>query len=293
MIINMKIIQTNNQIEIKTGAVGQVITGILAIGGGVVFSGAVLSGVVGKNTPAWIAVFGLVGLVVGGLILKFADTRKVTIQTGGDTTITAKRVVGGKTANQTFPTASIVAVRLSTYVDYSSNNSDNSGSSFNTSGPGQRRSNLSLLLGNNDLVELGTSGGGGGVSINGMNVSSLIQKAPLSKEANQIATFLHVPLQADDNSSVAGAVQSVVKAFRHETEADQPQTTPSLNPNAAPTPAPVQPSEPPSNPVPLAPLPQLTPSAPVPQQPVINPTPEITSPQPTPPTPPNHIQPQL
>lgn len=287
----MKITQTNDQIEIKSGGAGQIIIGGLFIAAGIAAVIAVLIGAFGKDTPPWIALIGLVFAVFGGIALKTAQNRVITIQQGGDTTVNSKRLIGGKTAQQSFPTSSIVAVRLDTYMDSTGNTNMNNNTSGSPSS--SRRSELALLLNNNDLIQIGSASGNSGFSVNGMNLSSLIQKAPLSKEANQISTFLNVPLQADDNSSIAGAVQSVVKAFRHETNTESPQQPVSFNPgnlaNPAPSPSPSPPplTTPPLPPKP--PTPPIPPAAPTPQPPLPDPQPgpPITPapPQPGPPGP--------
>ncbi len=220
----MKITQTDTQLEIKSNGVGQMIIGLIMVIGGIA-TAIFLPGATddrGQQMPGWIALIGAAVAVAGIAFIFFAKTRKVTIQRSGNTTITAKRVIGGGSQAQTIPTATIVAVRLSTYIE---STSDPDGGISGGNPTSSRRSLLSLVLNNNDLVELGNSGGNGSFSINGLNVSGLISKAPLSKEANQIATFLGVPLQADDTSSIAGAVRSVKAAFSQPGSQPPAQTT--------------------------------------------------------------------
>lgn len=231
----------------------------------------------GKKAPVWAMFIGIGVILVGAAMMFFAKNRSVTIQKGGNTTVSAKRVIGlGAPQQQTVPTANIVAVRLSTYVD-------RSGDTVGGNPSNSRRSVLSLVLNNNDLIEVGGSGGGG-ISFNGLNVSSLILKAPLSKEANAAANFLGVPLQADDTSTIAGAVKSLKAAFEQGSTAPPQQPRQPVQPtpfNPTPPPAPTQPvppappaatPPPPVSPMPPAPAappqPPAAPSSQVPPPPV-------------------------
>jgi hypothetical protein len=173
----------------------------------------------GEPEPAWVSLFGVVFAVIGYLLAWFAKNKKTVLQQGANTVVSAKRILGGKTSEQSFPTANISAVQLHTYMDNTPSSSSSS----------SRRSTLSLLLNNNDIVELG-SAGSNGFTVNGMNIGNLIRKAPLSKEANQVAAFLNVPLQKSDNSSITGAVQSIKQAFKGNQPGQQTPPTVSQSP---------------------------------------------------------------
>lgn len=250
----MKITQTDSQIQLKSSGIGQLLTGLFMVIVGIGLTIVLLAspGDNGKKAPAWTIVLGIAFVIFGVLMAVFSKNRTVTVQKGGDTTVNAKRMLGGSPQQQSVPTANIVAVRLSTYMQNTSN-TDGSGG-FSNSGSSSRRSILSLVLNNNDLIEVGGSGGGtGGFSVNGINVSSLITKAPLSKEANQVATFLGVPLQADDTSSIASTIKSIGTAF-HQESSQPTQSTP-FNPDAQPQ-VPATPPIPPAVPAaPQAPVP--------------------------------------
>jgi hypothetical protein len=255
----MKITQTDSQIELKNSGIGQAFLGLVFIVSGVGVSLITRSpDADGKKAPFWVLLIGI-AVVIGGIaMIIFAKNRSVTIRKGGDTTVNTKRLIGGGPQQATIPTANIVAVRLSTYLDNNSVNDGNGG--IGSSNQNSRRSTLSLVLNNNDLVELGSSGQGG-LNINGLNVSSLISKAPLSKEADQVARFLGVPLQADDSSSIAGAVKSLKTAFSQDPEPSPSAQTPTFSPGQAPQAAP-----PPASPAPQTPLPPAIPPQ-APQQP--------------------------
>lgn len=247
----MKVIQTDNQIEIKSSGIGQLITSIIISLVGIGLTIFVFAGPPddkGNKMPIWMAGIGLAFVAVGIGFLLFSKNRSTVIQKDGTTTITAKRILGGQTQNTSFPTSNITSVRLSTYAD----NTANSGM--------QRRSVLELVLNNNDIIDIGSSSSRG-VSFNGMNVGSLIMKAPLSKEANQIASFLGVPLDANDASSIAGAVKSVTSAFQ-STKPSSPQQPTEFNPesqNANPQPTPPVPPVQPQPPQPAPPVPPQEP----------------------------------
>ncbi len=199
----------------------------------------ILGGFVGNNTPPLVGLVGLVFVIIGGLILMSARSMDTVMQRGGNITITATRVIGKNTQQQSIPITDVAAVRLVTYLQSTSsstNSSDGFSISSGAAGQSRRRSELSLLLKNNDLVELASSdSSGGSFSVGGMNLSQLVQKAPLSNEAAEIANFLGVELQADDNSSVASAVKSVFNAFKSATDEAQPTQVANIAPaNPAP-----------------------------------------------------------
>jgi uncharacterized membrane protein len=228
----MKLTQINNQLEIKTSSVGVAVTGIVFIIVGILLAIFILNGFAkkenGEPESPWVSLFGLVFVVIGYLLAWFAKNKKTVLQQGANTIVSVRRVLGGKTDEQSFPTANITAVQLYTYMD----------NTINSSSSPSRRSTLSLLLNNNDIVELG-SAGKNGFTFNGMNMGNLIRKAPLSKEANQVATFLGVPLQSSDVSSIPGAVQSIKQAFQGRQSRQTPptvsQSPPASNPSAQTT----------------------------------------------------------
>jgi hypothetical protein len=267
----MKVTQTADQIELDSSGFGQLLLGVILIIAGVLVAifmhGS--TGDDGKQAPIWVTLIG-VGIAIGGLLsIIFARNRSVVVQRGGNATVRTKRLIGGGTQEQSVPAASIVAVRLSTYLQ-------NTGSDNNTVGndpANSRRSVLYLVLNNNDLVQVGSSGSSNGFSMNGLNIGGLISKAPLSKEAGQLSEFLGVPLQADDTSSIAGAVRSLKSAFQQGQAPAQPAQ-------------PVQPAQPPAQTPPLNPgAPQPAAAAPPPPAPPL-PTPAQQPPSaPAPPVP--------
>lgn len=250
----MKITQTNNQIELNNGGMGQLGVSAVLVVLGIIIAVGIFGGFVTNNGARISPLLGMIGVVLGitgVLVAFFAQKKRIVIVKGGDTAVTATRLIGGHSVSQSFPTASISSVRLYTYLEANngSNSNQGSGVSFgNSNSNNTRRSELSLVLANNDVVELGSANAAAsGLSVNGMNVSGLVQRAPLSHEAQQLAEFLGVPLDAQDGSNLATAVTSVVDAFKQAT------TTPSPTPPATPTrPEPPEQSPPPQSPSPPA-----------------------------------------
>src|SRR5206468_1707555 len=94
-----------------------------------------------------------------------------------------------------------------------------------------RRSNLSVVLADNSIVDL-ASKSGGSMSLNGMNLTSLISKPPLTNEANQLSQFLGVPLESTDVSSVSGMINTARNAWQtagNDPKASQNQILESFN----------------------------------------------------------------
>lgn len=202
----MKIYQTDTQIEIKTSGLTQAILGVAVAIIGIILAVAALAGVAksgdGTTSPAWVSLIGLAVLIVGGLLAFFSKNRDIILQKGGISSVNSKRVFGGQSKTESFDTIRVTAVNLSTYFANSS-----SGSSSR-----QRRSALSLILDDNSRVEIANSGSSS-FSFEGISLTDLIAKAPLGKEANQIAAFLGVPLQSADMTNPIALIKSVASAF--------------------------------------------------------------------------------
>lgn len=199
---------------------------------------------------------GIIFFVVGLTVLLTASSETVVLRKGGQSSVQKKRAIGGGSKAQAFDTAAVVSVRLVTTRNTAFNPSANQPNQAN-----QRRSILSLILNDNSEVTLGSSQGGSGLSVNGVSVGGLVQKAPLADEAQQIAAFLGVPLDAADQTNLITGIRSVADAVmnRGEPEAAQPTATPPVVPGAVQAPTTVQPTAP----VPPAPAePDPTPTQP-------------------------------
>ena len=236
----MKIQQpTPDTLITKSGAGAGLFIGLLfmAIGiGGVVFA---LSGA--ATSKSILLAAGAIFFVIGALVFFSASSETVVLRKNGQSSVENKRAIGGSKTLQTFDTATIRSVRLVTTMLPT-----NTGGGLNSSRASNgRQSQLSLELSDNSQIVLGTASGSGGLSVNGIGVTDLIQKAPLSKEAHQISEFLGVPLDAGDFSNPVATIRSLKNAITGEQQ--QPTTTPptvpamSQQPQSASPEAPVQP----------------------------------------------------
>ena len=237
----MKIQQpTPDTLITKSGAGAGLFIGLLfmAIGiGGVVFA---LSGAAASKSILLAA--GAIFFVIGALVFFTASSETVVLRKSGQSSVENKRAIGGSKTSQTFDTATIRSVRLVTTMLPT-----NTGGGLNSSRASNgRQSQLSLELNDNSQIVLGTASGGGGLSVNGIGVTDLIQKAPLSKEAHQISEFLGVPLDAGDFSNPIATIRSVKDAVMGRNE--QPTATPPTVPGAAQSAAPEAPMQPPQFP---------------------------------------------
>ena len=232
----MKLVQSDNQITITKGGTSQIVSGIAFVVGGIIvaalpFTSITLSS--GHKLPSYISLVGLVFIAIGILSFVFARKEVTTIQKGGNTTVTITRVIGQKSAQQSFPTSSISLVRLVTYSNNA--NPNNIGSDMNNlAQSNNRQSVLSLELNNNDVVQLGVASSSANLSIGGMNVNSIVSHAPLHKEAETLSNFLGVPLDAQDSTSVQGAFGAITDAFNTSRQG-QAQSTFTQNSSPAPS----------------------------------------------------------
>lgn len=180
----------------------------------------------GEPVPKWASIIGLVFAAVGIVAVLYAKKKVITLLKNGESNITETRIIGGGVQSQSFQVSDVVAVNLSTRNEYVSS------SDGNRSGGGmQRISDLHLLLNNNSTIEITSSSGQGGLSLNGINMTSLIKKAPLANEAEQIAGFLGVPIKYEDSSSLQGLKDMIMG----KDASQPPTTTPPLGPHPLPT----------------------------------------------------------
>jgi hypothetical protein len=215
----MKITHSSSQLEIKSGGVAQVVVGVVMVVAGAVFAIAMLAGAMNSGTgqpaPKWYAVFGLIFVTIGILLVVFAKNTRVILRPGGESLVEAKRILGGGIERQTFSTAQVTAVKLHTYRNQDSTSDNSSGS---------RQSDLYVQLQDNSQILLGSSSGGpsGAFKINGFNAGSLIQKAPLSREAEEVAAFLGVPMQTEGDVSFSEFVGKIKEAVLPDATSQSP-----------------------------------------------------------------------
>jgi hypothetical protein len=244
----MKIVTSDNQLEITESGLGQVIVGVIfmVLGVGTAVVPLIIKAANRGNqfNPLLTLGIGAILLVVGGLIMAFAQNRHFVFQLGANTTIESKRMFGGKQDVQSFPTASIVAVRLLTSETHDQSSQFGQSDNSNASSP-TRRSVLSVVLNNNDIVTVAQKSS----AVSG-GIGSIISHAPLTKEATKLAEFLKLPLDAEDASSLI----SVVKMIKEATQVisapvaqnpSVPPAQPPVPPPTAGTPSFAQPPNPP------------------------------------------------
>jgi hypothetical protein len=260
----MKISQTDNQLVTTHGGKGSVVGGIVFALMGIaliIWLAAIMDdpNVETTGDSALGYLLGGVFVLVGVLMALFASKRIVTLNKGGTSSVVSRRIIGSKKDGQSFSTADVVGVSLTTGMP------DSGGAMNNMNTSSRRLSTLTLLLKDNTIIQVAVSNGGAGITINGIS-SDLIQKAPLSKEADQIAQFLGVPLQNTVLPNPIAMVQQVVSTMTGSKSAPGPLAATSATPSTI-------------QPVPN-PAPTVTPPAGAP-----SPTPEsVTANQPTPAT---------
>lgn len=212
----MKINQNSNELIVKKGAGTQVFIGSVFVLFGLV---AIVTTVLeGANGQMAFIVFGAIFAIIGGLLAFFASSQDVTLRPGGTSTVTSKRIFGGKAETVDFATDRVVAVQLLSGMERSSE------------GGMQRKSTVCLLMDDNEQIELATaSSNANRLSINGIGLGSF-GVAPLNKEAQQLAAFLNVRLDASDfTQNPIEAIKTAMAAVQNgRARADQPD--PNQNP---------------------------------------------------------------
>lgn len=232
--------------ELKSSGIGNFIGGIFFAVVGIAATIVIYISASSDKSDAspLLSLIGVVFVIIGILMAVFAKNRIIHLDRSAESFIYTKKVIGGEALRQNFNISEIIAVNLYTYT--SAATSGNSGDSAPN-----RRSKLSLVMKNNDLVEIEDSSSKG-FQFNGMSVGSLITKAPLSKEANELSGFLGVPIQNQGQLSISDAVSSIKNAFNHGDGSVINENPPDSNPNTTnikpdinqePSSAPTQPQQ--------------------------------------------------
>jgi|GEM_PF-4078015 len=219
----MKLQTNETTLVITNKAMGSQIWGIILI-----IAGLAIGIVLGMSTEnrTYGIIAGLALMTFGSLALFLTKGSKITIdRSTGSITVWQKRLLGAARVD-TLPTATITSVVLSVGYDNNTGSSDNDFRSDSTS----RRSKLYLAKQDGGRIELGT-GVSGSLIINGMAASGLLQDAPLSKEAKQIADFLELPISMQDFTAAASLSQ-LKDAFKGQ-QATPTQFQPPVNNGSA------------------------------------------------------------
>lgn len=206
---DMKIQQNQNELTITSSAlVGRIVGGAIALAGiGVI--GATAMGAIAEQLYGY---GGGAALIVGGAVtIALCSSKVVRLVKGGNSSITTKRLIGAAKTQQ-FDASALSSVQLRTQTkETRSVSGDN-----NTSNSISRESVLQLIMNDNATIEIGRSNGGA-------QMGMLIKKAPLHDEAQQIADFLGVQLQAvNSDASLVDIAVAVKDAFGATKPTPQP-----------------------------------------------------------------------
>lgn len=220
---------TPNTLEIKSGGASAVVIGFIFLAIGVVV--AIVG--IGTSAPSPLIGHGIgaIFIVIGLISMLVASSETVVLRKGAQSSVEKRRVIGGSIRSQTFDTSLISAVQLVTSINTTTPTGSSTipGTTQTGLSTNSRRSVLSLLLNDNSKIVVGMTNGSG-TSVNGMNVTGLIQKAPLANEAKQIADFLGVPLDAGDYTNLATTIRSVRENMMGEN--NPPTATPPTVPTS-------------------------------------------------------------
>jgi len=190
----MKITQTNTTLNIKQSGVMTLIIGIVVILVGI---GLAIFLAIKGDSP-WLWLIGLGVAVLGIALILTAKNKTITLIKDGQSVVKASRIIGGKTDEKSFMTSLATNVELETHTEYN-RSTDTNGRSSTTRRP---VSSIYIHLSDNSQLTLieNQSQSAPGLAIQGLNFNGLIN-APLSQEAQQIATFLGVPLESTSHDA--------------------------------------------------------------------------------------------
>lgn len=184
----MKIRQASDQLIIDNSLLMAVATGIILGLGGLAI---VLLGYL--NHLWWLWLLGLALLAIGALVAVFSKSTHIVLAKSGDSSIAAKTLFT-QSKTRSFALKDISAVQLvSSQTQRLSKDADGS-QRYDT----EVKSSVYLRTNDARVLQIGSKTRT--LNLGGM-IGALIQSAPLKSEAEQIATFIGVPLQVSDAMS--------------------------------------------------------------------------------------------
>lgn len=191
-------ITSNNQLEIRENSVSQILPSVAFIGLGLT---AVYAGLRAEEGGTMFIILGSVFALVGALVAFKATKTEIILRNNSISTKRTSTIITKKESIEEFAPEQIQSVAL-----------ESSTSHIRSSDGGSRRERASILylnLDDNRQVILMTKKSGA-FSVNGIDVSSF-GKAPLSKEAQQIADFFGKPLENRNNGipSIGNIIKNV------------------------------------------------------------------------------------
>ncbi len=187
-----------NESELELSENGKIVLliGIVLIVGGIVAASWVLL----TQDDKLAALIGVFAAASGVIALVLASNKQIVIRKNSDSTVRQTRLISKQVKQRSFDArqASMVELEVQQRTE--------------TDGKGKKDKSIDsvirLILLNDDKVELDRSsfnGGSKGSQLNGVELTSF---SPMKSEAQAIADFLGIPLQVNDLSSLAGAVET-------------------------------------------------------------------------------------
>lgn len=187
-----------NESELELSENGKIVLliGIVLIVGGIVAASWVLL----TQDDKIAALIGVFAAASGVIALVLASNKQIVIRKNSDSTVRQTRLISKQVKQRSFDArqASMVELEVQQRTE--------------TDGKGKKDKSIDsvirLILLNDDKVELDRSsfnGGSKGSQLNGVELASF---SPMKSEAQAIADFLDIPLQINDLSTLAGAVDT-------------------------------------------------------------------------------------
>ncbi|MBP6042189.1 hypothetical protein KA529_04170, partial [Candidatus Saccharibacteria bacterium] len=185
-----------SELELSENGKIVLLIGIVLIVGGIVAASWVLL----TQDDKLAALIGVFAAASGVIALVLASNKQIVIRKNSDSTVRQTRLISKQVKQRSFDArqASMVELEVQQRTE--------------TDGKGKKDKSIDsvirLILLNDDKVELDRSsfnGGSKGSQLNGVELASF---SPMKSEAQAIADFLDIPLQINDLSTLAGAVDT-------------------------------------------------------------------------------------
>ena len=204
----MKLQQLNDQeIQINESPLNNAAAGGLALIVGIGVSVASINS--NGFTPAALIPAAIGGAVGIGLLF-FAQSKSITLRKTGQSEITTKRLIGGKTDSKLINREDIQSVGLQTVLEYDSrqNQSDRQSSRMV-----QRSTVFLSLTGSEVVIAKDRRNLNQASSRIGLDGKNRVGSIPLSAEGERIADFLGVPFNFREQNNSAAAGSAVMDAI--------------------------------------------------------------------------------
>lgn len=185
----MKIEETNSgTLETHSSGFGTLFTSIIFVIAGIAIAIFILLS--SSVEQKLFALAGLVFVVIGGFIAYGATKRDVVLRGDGESVVTETKILTKKVTEYRFSPEEVDHVTLDTSIKHTRS----------SDGDTERKRVSTLFVTLKDTTEVVILGGQtGGFSVDGFNLSAF-GKAPLSEEAEKVATLYGVELTHSGNS---------------------------------------------------------------------------------------------